>query len=162
MLDADTHQQINAALRQTLANSMPTCRGGIVAVWDLPRRYQVALMDDLAATFVEHRMAGLDIFAAFDALVTELRTDDHTQIEEHLIGLGLIGHAHMGSRGRVASLLALVDGWSHEILWPHAQAMPVWEVKPVADVDDEDCAVYLAALADLFNALTGRAEGGAR
>lgn len=162
MLDANAHDEINAGLRQVLAGCMPTSSGGILAVWNEAEQYRVAFMDDLTVTFAEHRMAGLDIFTAFDAVTTELRTDDRAEPEEHLIGLGLIGHADMGRCGEVASLLALVDGRSHEILWPHNQALPAWEIKPVADVDDEDCTAFLTALADLIDALTGRAKGGAQ
>lgn len=161
MLDPEVHEEINAGMRQALADCMPAGSGGIVAVWDQPETYQVAPMDDLAVTFAEHRMAGLDVLAALGALAAEIRTDHRTGPEAHLIGLGLIGHAHTGPSGDVASMLAVVDGWSHQILWPHAQATPVWDVKPVPEVDDEGCAAYLAALGDLLDALTGPAEGGA-
>lgn len=161
-LDAEAQQQVNAALRQALADSMPEGSGGFIGIWDLPDRYQVARMGDLAVTYAEHRSAGLGIMAALDAMAAEIRADECSQPDPHLVGLGLIGHAYMGPNGVVASLLAFVEGRSHEILWLHNQAQPTWKIRPETDVDDENCATYLKALSNLINALTSPACGGAR
>jgi hypothetical protein len=161
-LDAEAQQQINAALRQMLADSMSEGSGGFIGVWDLPDRYQVAHIGDLAVTYAEQRSAGLGVMAALNTVAAEIRADERSQPDSHLVGLGLIGHAYMGPNGVVASLLALVEGWSHEILWLHAQAQPTWKIRPVADADDEDCATYLNALSNLIDALTGPACGGAK
>lgn len=161
MLDANAHDEINAGLRQVLAGCMPTSSGGILAVWNEAEQYRVAFMDDLTVTFAEHRMAGLDGPDALAALADEIRADRRTGPESHLIGVGIIGHAAMEC-GEVGSAFAVVDGWSHQVVWPHRNASPVWEIKPADEVDDETCVAYLDAFADLLDALTGPAEGGTR
>lgn len=155
-LDTEAHRQVNAALRQMLADSMPDASGGIVAIRDLPDRFQALHMGDLTATLRENRMAGLDLLDALAALVAEVRADVHRQADPNLIGIGLIGHAFMGPNGNVASLLATVDGVSHQIMWPHSKAQPTWEIKAMAEVGDEDCAAYLVAAQNLIEALAGQ------
>lgn len=162
MLDPEAHDEINAGLRQVLAGCMPTSSGGILAVWNGAEQYRVALMDDLAVTFAEHRMVGLDGPDALAALADEIRADRHGRPEPHLIGVGIIGHAAMERCGEVASAFAVVDGKSHQVVWPHRHASPVWEIKLATDVNDETCVAYLAAFTDLLDALTGAAEGGTR
>lgn len=162
MLDPEVHEQINAALRQSLADRMPGSLGDLIAVRDLPGTFQVTPMGDLAVTYGEHRAAGVGVTDALDALAAEIRTDGRGQPDPHLIGIGLIGHGPVGAIGPVASLLAVVDTCVHQIVWPHAQAQPTWDIKPVAEVDDEGCAAYVAALKGLLDACTGRTRGGAR
>jgi hypothetical protein len=162
--DPETHQQINAGLRQSLADCMPDASGGFVGVWDLPDRHEVTPMSDLAVPFFEHRMAGLDIPPAIECLVAEVGADTRRGPEPDLIGIGLIGHANMGLNGKVASVLAAVDGVSRQILWPHEQAQPTWEVKSASEVNDEDCTAIVGALANLLTALRGASgrDGGER
>ncbi|MCD0444282.1 hypothetical protein LO763_11680 [Glycomyces sp. A-F 0318] len=162
MLDLNVHEQINTGLRQALADCMPTGSGGIIAVRGLPEKYEIAPMADLTATYGEHRMTGLGVAAALGALAVEIRSSASVP-EPHLIGIGLIAHAPVGTIGTVAILLAVVDGHVHQITWPHEQGTPVWEIKPTENVDDADCAAYAAAAHDLLTALTGaNDEGGAR
>lgn len=162
MFDADAHEQINAALRQSLADCMPESSGGFIAVWDGPDTYQTSPMGDLAATYAEHRSAGLGVTAALNALAAEIRADERGRPDRHLVGIGLIGHAPVGAIGPVASLLAVIEDCVHQVAWPHEQALPTWEIKPVTEVDNQACAAYAAALADLLDALTGPGVGGAR
>jgi hypothetical protein len=162
MLDPEVHEEINAGLRQSLADCMPKGTGGIVAVWYGPEQPQVAHASDLGTTYAEHRSAGLGVTAALGALATEIRADERGRPDPRLVGIGLVGHAPVEAIGLVASLLAVIDFRVHQIVWPHAQAVPTWEIKQVDEVDDEDCATYVAALCDLLDALTGQVEGGAR
>ncbi|MEU6858501.1 hypothetical protein AB0B28_06470 [Glycomyces sp. NPDC046736] len=159
MLNATVHEQINAGLRQSLADCMPTGSGGIIAVRDLPEQYEVAPMDDLTAAYGELRMTALGVTDALAALTAEIRSNANAS-DAHLVGIGLIGHAPIGTIGMVATLLAVVDGHVHQITWPHEQAMPIWEIKPRAEVDDAGCAAYAAAVQDLLDALASATEGG--
>jgi len=162
MFAPEEHEQINAALRQSLADCMPAGSGGIIAVWDQPEAYQVAPVGDLAVAYGEHRAVGLGVQEALAALADEIRADAGRLSEPHLVGIGLIGHAPVGAIGPVASLLAVIDDSVHQIAWPHAQGQPAWEIKPVTAVEGKDCAAYVAAVADLLDALTGPVEGDAR
>jgi hypothetical protein len=162
MLDPEVHEEINAGMRQSLADCMPRGTGGIVAVWYGPEQSQVAHAGELGATYAEHRAAGLGVTAALETLAAEIRADERGRPDPHLVGIGLVGHAPVGTIGLVASLLGVIDSRVHQIVWPHAQAVPTWEIKAVTEVDDEDCAAYVAALGDLLDALTGVDEGGAQ
>lgn len=162
MLDPEAHEQINAALRQSLADRMPDSLGDFIAVRDLPGTFQVAPMGDLAVTYVEHRAAGLGVTDALGALAAEIHADGGRRSDPDLVGLGLIGHGPVRPIGAVASLLAVVDARVHQIVWPHTQAQPAWDIKPVTEVDDEACAAYLAGLQTLLDALIGTDDGGAR
>ncbi|GAB4001333.1 hypothetical protein GCM10029992_36520 [Glycomyces albus] len=128
-LDAQAHEQVNAALRQLLADCLPAGLGGLCGIWDEPGQYRVEAMPDLSATFAEHRMAGLDVHAALSELADELASGRARSVEPGLIGLGLIGRAPTGRSGKTGTCVAAVADRIHLIAWPMRQVAPVWSIK---------------------------------
>lgn len=153
-LGREAHERINAALRQTLADCLPGGMGGIAGIWDRDDRWTVAPMPDLAATFEEHRMAGLGVDVALEALAAEVQDDANARLEVGLVGVGIIGRAPTSESGVVGTCVAAVESQGHLISWPVDQAAPVWSIKPLDQVGGGQASTVAAALHRLHEALS--------
>ncbi|MEU6246111.1 hypothetical protein [Glycomyces sp. NPDC047010] len=153
-IDTEHHQSLGTGLRLALAGFLDGGPGGLWGVWNLPDRWHLEDLPDLSATFIEHQMAGCDLREGIALLAAELVAATNPATETDLVGLALIWPGFHSRLGTLGMCLASVGDTAHQIVWPAAELEPVGGTVPAGDLAGTERGTVLAALADLFAALT--------